>query len=64
MRRMNGEMRGEDKGGARRNGQRQITIRIANAKKTKPKQIITPKEAAMGNGRINLGREEAGKDLT
>lgn len=35
MRRMNGEMRGEDKGGARRNGQRQITIRIANAKKKK-----------------------------
>lgn len=64
MRRMNGEMRGEDKGGARRNGQRQITIRIANAKKKTPKQIITPKEAAMGNGRINLGREEAGKDLT
>lgn len=64
MRRMNGEMRGEDKGGARRNGQRQITIRITNAKKKNPKQIITPKEAAMGNGRINLGREEAGKDLT
>lgn len=64
MRRMNGEMRGEDKGGARRNGQRQITIRIANAKKKTQKQIITPKEAAMGNGRINLGREEAGKDLT
>lgn len=35
MRRMNGEMRGEDKGRARRNGQRQITIRIANAKKNK-----------------------------
>lgn len=56
--------REEGKGGARRNGQRQITIRIANVKKKNPKQIITPKEAAMGNGRINLGGEEAGKDLT
>lgn len=63
MRRMNGEMRGEDKGGARRNGQRQITIRIANAKKTKPKQIITPKEAAMGKWKDKFRQRRSRKRL-
>lgn len=58
-----GDMRETDEKNEWRD-ERQITIRIANAKKKNPKQIITPKEAAMGNGRINLGREEAGKDLT
>lgn len=62
MRRMNGEMRGEDKGGARRNGQRQITIRIANAKK-KPKTNNHSKRGSYGKWKDKFRQRRSRKRL-
>lgn len=55
--------REEGKGGARRNGQRQITIRIANVKKNKPKTNNHSKRGSYGKWKDKFRRRRSRKRL-